>query len=232
MTAAERGSVAHAEVPLANLGNRTYETIENQTVQPGWSNGDRLYLCYGGYGYSWFQSNCGDIDLIGQRKPQNYWRAAVYGFQPGRGACRAPGATRDRAGRGLVGLPRRAGKLDVGCRPGAADDGARLHAGDSVRLLLNGAEVPGGAITPSNCVATFAVPYALGELAAVANGNPHNLDSFRQLDCERQRSPCLLLLLRVYGELDCLVLWQCLLLAPAFCTGLSALVIGGGVFEI
>jgi hypothetical protein len=104
--------------------------------------------------------------------------------------------------------------------------------GDSVRLLLNGAEVPGGAITPSNCVATFAVPYALGELAAVANGNPHNLDSFRQLDCERQRSPCLLLLLRVYGELDCLVLWQCLLLAPAFCTGLSALVIGGGVFEI
>jgi beta-galactosidase len=44
--------------------------------------------------------------------------------------------------------------------------------GDSVRLLLNGAEFPGGAATaPERAVATFTVPYVPGELTAIASRN-------------------------------------------------------------
>ena len=32
--------------------------------------------------FPWFQDYQGDIDFIGQRKPQNYWRAVVYGLSP------------------------------------------------------------------------------------------------------------------------------------------------------
>ena len=59
-------------------------TVENQTVEPGWRAADTLYKSYGGYGYGyrWFQSNCGDLDLIGERKPQNLWRSAIQGTEP------------------------------------------------------------------------------------------------------------------------------------------------------
>ncbi|HEX6472808.1 MAG TPA: DUF4982 domain-containing protein [Streptosporangiaceae bacterium] len=41
--------------------------------------------------------------------------------------------------------------------------------GDSARLLLNGAEVPGGPTAPVRAKATFTIPYAPGELTAVAS---------------------------------------------------------------
>jgi beta-galactosidase len=150
----------------------TYETIENQTVQPGWSNGDRLYLSYGGYGYGypWFQSNCGDIDLIGQRKPQNYWRAAVYGFSPAEVLVERPvppGTEQDAVWWGYYD-EQESWTWDAG--PGQSMTVHVYTPGDSVRLLLNGAEVP-GAIAPNNCVATFTVPYAPGELTAIASRN-------------------------------------------------------------
>ncbi len=61
------GESGLGKTPVAPEG--TWKTIYDQTTQPGWSNGRALYRSYGGYGYGypWFQSNCGDIDLIGQR---------------------------------------------------------------------------------------------------------------------------------------------------------------------
>jgi beta-galactosidase len=148
----------------------TAETIGNQTVNPGWTNGSNLYYSYTN-GYPWFQSNCGDIDMIGQRKPQNYWRAAVYGFSALEVLVERPVPSGDEQEAVWWGYydEQQSWTWDV-----AAGQSLTVHVytpGDNVRLLLNGTEVPGGAVTPSKAVAAFSVPYAPGELTAIASKN-------------------------------------------------------------
>jgi hypothetical protein len=62
----------------------TGATIGDQSVMPGWSIARTLHHGFGGFGYPYpyFQANCGDFDLIGQRKPQHHWRSAVNGRSP------------------------------------------------------------------------------------------------------------------------------------------------------
>src|SRR5262249_49970213 len=141
-----------------------------QTTQPGWSTGRALYRSYGGYGYGYpyFQANCGDLDLIGQPKAQNLWRAAISGRSPLEIA---------------VGRPPQAGTEQEAVWWGYYDELASwtwdvpagqpmtVHVytpGDSVVLLLNGTPVPGGPVAPDKGKATFTVPYAAGDLTAVA----------------------------------------------------------------
>ena len=77
--------------------------------------------------YPWFNNFQCDIDLIGQRKPQNYWRAVVNGLSPLELMVERPTPPGTAAVRRLVRLLRRAAELDVGRSAGPADDRPRLH---------------------------------------------------------------------------------------------------------
>jgi beta-galactosidase len=148
----------------------TGATIGDQSVMPGWSISRTLHHSWGGFGYPYpyFQANCGDIDLIGQRKPQNHWRAAISGHSPVEM---------------LVERPAPPGLEQVAVWWGYYDELASwtwdvepahpmtVHVytpGDSARLLLNGTQIAAG-VTPDRAVATFTVPYRAGELTAIAS---------------------------------------------------------------
>jgi len=147
----------------------TAAEIGDQSVMPGWSIARTLHHGWGGFGYPYpyFQANCGDFDLIGQRKPQNHWRAAVTG----RSAVEV-----------LVERPTPPGTEQVAVWWGYFDELVSwtwdveqdhpmvVHVytpGDSVTVLLNGTEVATG--VPERTMATVTVPYRPGELTAVAH---------------------------------------------------------------
>ena len=150
----------------------TAATYGDQDVNPGWGVARTLYRSYGGYGYPYpfFQSNCGDFDLIGQRKPQNHWRAAVDGRSPVELLVQRP--TPEETEQDAVWW----GYFDE--QPSwtwevPAGQPMTVHAytgGDRVSVLLNGKPV-GAPAAPVRAVATFTVPYAAGELTAVATRN-------------------------------------------------------------
>ncbi len=114
----------------------------------------------------------GDIDMIGQRKPQNYWRAVVNGFSalellverptpPGTQQFAVWYTYYDELPSWTWDVPK--GQLMT------------VHAyssGDSVTLLLNGTPVATKTLAEADKrVATFSVPYARGELTAIASQN-------------------------------------------------------------
>ncbi|MEU5597620.1 glycoside hydrolase family 2 TIM barrel-domain containing protein [Streptomyces sp. NPDC020298] len=166
------GESGIGKTPMAPEG--TAASIGDQSVMPGWSVARTLHHSWGGFGYPYpyFQGNCGDLDLIGRRKPQNHWRAAISG--------RSPVEL-------LVERPTRPGTEQVAVWWGYFDEltswtwdvdpghPMTVHVytpGDSVRLLLDGADFAGGAPTaPERAMATFTVPYTPGELTAVASRN-------------------------------------------------------------
>ncbi|MFF5295963.1 glycoside hydrolase family 2 TIM barrel-domain containing protein [Paractinoplanes globisporus] len=147
----------------------TAASIGDQSVMPGWSIARLLHHGWGGFGYPYpyFQGNCGDLDLIGQRKPQNHWRAAVTGVSPVEL---------------LVERPVEPGTEQVAVWWGYYDeleswtwnvpDGhpmvARVYTpGDHVRLLLDGEPVAEG--VPERCAVALTAGYRPGELTAIAS---------------------------------------------------------------
>ncbi len=120
-------------------------------------------------GYPWHASNCGDIDLIGHRKPQSYYRDILWN---GGGRVYA-----------TVRLPEPDGKKIVApgwavyptipswTWPGHEGEEMQLEVysgAEKVRLYLNGkliGEQPTG--REQEFKAAFAVPYTPGELKAV-----------------------------------------------------------------
>jgi beta-galactosidase len=120
--------------------------------------------------YPWFASFQGDIDLIGQRKPQNYWRAVVYGLSPLEVMVERPtppGTQQYNVQSSYYDeLP--SWTWDV------ADDTAMVvrvyTTGDSVTLLLNGVQIATRAVTDADQRrVSFSVPYRAGKLTAVAS---------------------------------------------------------------
>ena len=128
----------------------------------------------GGYGniyisFPRFNSYCGDIDLIGDTKPQNYYRRVVWGTSKLEMLVQRP-------------LP--AGRIEVITAWGWSDElrswtwpgyegrtvAVRVAStGDQVRLLLNGKEVGTKPVSrATEYKAEFQVPYAAGELKAIA----------------------------------------------------------------
>jgi beta-galactosidase len=160
--------IGKTPIPAAGTG----AGIGDQDVMPGWSVARLLHHGWGGFGYPYpyFQANCGDLDLIGQRKPQNHWRAAVSGASPVELMVERP------APAGLEQVAVWWGYFDElaswtwDVEPGHPMVVHAYTAGDSVRLLLDGRPAPGGDPTaPERGVATFTVPYRPGRLTAVAS---------------------------------------------------------------
>ncbi len=128
-----------------------------------------------GTDFPWFNAYCGDIDLIGNKKPQSYFRDVVWGRSKLEMAVRRvppDGRKEEITAWGWF------DELRSWTWPG--EEGlpvtVRIYStGDQVRLLLNGKEVGSAAVsTKTKLTAEFSVPYAPGELKAIAlkDSNP------------------------------------------------------------
>jgi beta-galactosidase len=119
--------------------------------------------------FPWFLDYQGDIDFIGQRKPQNYWRSVVYGLSPIELLVErpAPAGLQQYANNWSYYDELQSWTWDV-----PAGQAMTVHAytsGDSVTLTLNGTPISTVTLTAADKrVATFTVPYAPGTLRAVA----------------------------------------------------------------
>jgi beta-galactosidase len=122
--------------------------------------------------FPWFNAWCGDIDVIGGKKPQSYYRDVVWGNSKLEMAVQKP-------------IP--AGQTEVLSRWGWSDElrswtwpGAegktlkvRVYTvGDEVRLLLNGKQIGTSPVSAATKLrAEFDIPFVPGELKAIALKN-------------------------------------------------------------
>jgi len=128
-----------------------------------------------GTDFPWFNAYCGDIDLIGNKKPQSYFHDVVWG------RSKLEMAVRRTLPEGRKEEITAWGWFDeVRSWTWPGEEGlpvtVRVYStGDQVRLLLNGKEVGSAAVSAkTKLTAEFSVPYAPGELKAIAlkDGNP------------------------------------------------------------
>ncbi|UWZ84907.1 glycoside hydrolase family 2 TIM barrel-domain containing protein [Occallatibacter riparius] len=119
--------------------------------------------------YPWFNSYCGDIDLIGNKKPQSYFRDVVWRRSKIEMAVQRPIPAKYKEHISLWGW---SDELRSWTWPGL--DGVALKVrvytrGDEVRLFLNGKPAGQKQLTTKDALkAEFDVPYSPGELRAVA----------------------------------------------------------------
>ncbi|MEJ2009878.1 MAG: DUF4982 domain-containing protein [Acidobacteriota bacterium] len=119
--------------------------------------------------YPWFNAYCGDIDLIGEEKPQLLYKRVLWGASKLEMAVQRPVPEGRKE---LVSAWGWSDQLKSWTWPGHEGKPTSVHIytqGDQVRLLLNGHEIgvkPVSAETKFK--AEFDVPYAAGELKAIA----------------------------------------------------------------
>lgn len=120
-------------------------------------------------GYPWFNAYCGDIDLIGEPKPQLFFKRVVWGMSKLEMAVQRPVPEGRKE---LISAWGWSDELRSWTWPGY--EGATLKvrvysSGDQVRLLLNGREIAVKPVSAETKLRTeFDVPYAPGELKAIA----------------------------------------------------------------
>jgi beta-galactosidase len=119
--------------------------------------------------YPWFNSYCGDIDLIGNKKPQSYFRDVVWRQSKVEMAVQRPVPERWTEHISMWGW---SDELRSWTWPGLEGRPMQVRVytrGDQVKLLLNGKEVGSKDLTQKDALrAEFTVPYSAGELKAVA----------------------------------------------------------------
>jgi beta-galactosidase len=126
----------------------------------------------GAVGYPWFQDFQGDFDLIGQRKPQNYWRSVVYGQSPIEMLVERPPPPGTSQYAALWGYYDELESWTWDVLPTQSMTVHVYTSGDSVKLLLNGTEVATNPVAESDGrLTTFSLSYAPGDLTAIASRN-------------------------------------------------------------
>ena len=122
--------------------------------------------------FPWFNCYCGDIDLIGQPKPQWFHRRVIWGLSRLEMAVQRPvppGRTETISAWGW------SDELRSWTWPGNEGKTLKVRVystGDQVRLLLNGKEIGTKPVSAeTELKAEFDVPYAAGELKAIALSN-------------------------------------------------------------
>lgn len=119
--------------------------------------------------YPWFNAYCGDIDLIGEEKPQFYYKRVLWGISKLEMAVQRPIPEGREQLLSAWGWP---DELKSWTWPDHEGKTLTVHVysqGDQVRLLLNDREIgvkPVSAETQFK--AEFEVPYAPGKLKAIA----------------------------------------------------------------
>lgn len=128
--------------------------------------------------YPWFNAWCGDIDLIGGKKPQSYYRDIVWNRSKLEMLVHAPIPEGRREAVSPWGWQN---ELPSYTFPGAEGKPLQVHVYtkyDSVRLVLNGKII--GVQTASaqtKLTATFTINYEPGELKAIGFNNGKAIDS-------------------------------------------------------
>jgi beta-galactosidase len=124
--------------------------------------------------YPWFNAWCGDIDILGYKKMQSYYRDVVWRRSQLEMAVHAPDSNADTDSISYWGWPN-----ETKCWNWEGFEGKPLRVNlysrcERVRLELNGEVMGEKAITAKDRLrASFDVPYAPGELKAIGivNGN-------------------------------------------------------------
>ncbi|MCX6631484.1 MAG: DUF4982 domain-containing protein, partial [Candidatus Solibacter sp.] len=144
---------------------------------PGPGGAQAAQAAAGGFGggssislpFPWFNCYCGDIDLIGQPKPQWFHRRVFWGLSKLEMAVQRPvpeGRTEMISGWGF------SDEMRSWTWPGSEGKTVKVRvysSGDQVRLLLNGKQIGVKPVSSeTELKAEFEVPYAAGELKAVA----------------------------------------------------------------
>jgi beta-galactosidase len=120
--------------------------------------------------YPAYTSGCGEIDILGRRKPQGLYRDVLWGRSPLELLVQRPTPPGTYERESSWGWP---DELESWNWSEAGNESMTIRAytsGDEVRLLLNGREIgrKAVAIPADKLTATFEVPYSPGELTAVA----------------------------------------------------------------
>jgi beta-galactosidase len=123
--------------------------------------------------YPWFNSYCGDIDLIGNKKPQSYFRDVVWRRSKVEMAVQRPIPAGYKETVSLWGWSDELRSWTWGEGFDGAPMTVRVYTrGDKVALFLNGKQVGAKDLAENDGLrAEFTVPYAPGELKAVAYQN-------------------------------------------------------------
>lgn len=119
--------------------------------------------------FPWFNAYCGDVDLIGGKKPQSYYRDVVWGRSKLEMAVQRPLPLRMAEEISLWGW---SDELRSWTWPDSLGRPLKVRVyttGDQVRLLVNGKEVGTQEVSrKTKLTAEFDVPFAPGELRAIA----------------------------------------------------------------
>jgi beta-galactosidase len=126
--------------------------------------------------YPWFNAYCGDIDIIGGKKPQSYFRDVVWGASPLEMAVQRPVPDGQIEELSLWGW---SDELRSWTWPGSEGKALKVRvysSGEEVHLLVNGKEIGRKAVSAATGLkAEFDVPYEPGELKAIALKNAGKL---------------------------------------------------------
>lgn len=129
-------------------------------------------------GWPWFNAWCGDIDLIGQKKPQSYYRDVVWRNRPIAMAVHEPIPDGMIENISRWGWPQ---EWQSWTWPGAEGKLLQVRVfsrAPAVRLLLNGKVIGEQKIPDTTITAIFQVPYQPGKLKAVNIENGKETSSF------------------------------------------------------
>jgi beta-galactosidase len=128
--------------------------------------------------YPWFNSYCGDIDLIGNKKPQSYFRDIVWHRSKVEMAVQRPIPDRYTEHISMWGW---SDELRSWTWPSFENTPMHVRVytrGDRVKLQLNGKEVGTKDLTEKDALkAEFTVPYSPGELKAIAYQSGNEIGS-------------------------------------------------------
>lgn len=126
--------------------------------------------------FPWFNGYCGDIDLIGSKKPQSFYRDVVWGQGQLEMAVEQPAPEGHEWVLSKWGWRNELQSWNWNGYENQLMDVYVYSPAEKVALLLNGKEVAEGSATDSsNYVFHFEVPYEAGELTAVAYNSDQEL---------------------------------------------------------
>ncbi|MFC2123659.1 glycoside hydrolase family 2 TIM barrel-domain containing protein [Bacteroidota bacterium] len=127
--------------------------------------------------FPWFNAWCGDIDVIGVKKPQSYYRDIVWGNTRINMFVHAPVPEGTTEGVSFWGWPDEEMRWNWPGQEGKTMQVSVYSSFDTVRLELNGNVVGDRPVNNSDLTANFDVTYEPGELKASGLVNGQVVDS-------------------------------------------------------
>jgi len=128
--------------------------------------------------FPWFNANCGDIDLIGGKKPQSYYRDVVWNRSKLQMLVHAPVPEGHTEQVSSWGWPDEYAHYTF---PGSEGRSMQVHvytSYDAVRLVQNGKIIGEQNVSPqTKLTATFTINYQPGTLKAIGLRNNKAVDS-------------------------------------------------------